>query len=137
MQRSFCARALSGGIIIRNQSHHKRLKNAVRISIGSEDEMKILFDTLDGKTISNKVNQRIHKVVRKTKETLVKVTNLDDASPVNIDTGIGFYDHMLDQIAKHGGFSMEVECSGDLELIHIIQLRLRNSPWSSHPRGAW
>ena len=42
--------------------------------------------------------------------------NLDCAEPVAITTGIGFYDHMLEQIAKHGGFSLELECEGDLEV---------------------
>jgi imidazoleglycerol-phosphate dehydratase/histidinol-phosphatase len=42
--------------------------------------------------------------------------NLDEAGPVYSDTGIGFYDHMLEQIAKHGGFSLRVECGGDLDV---------------------
>ena len=36
--------------------------------------------------------------------------------PISIDTGIGFYDHMLDQIAKHAGFAWTPECEGDLEI---------------------
>lgn len=52
---------------------------------------------------------------RITRETNVQAAvNLDAAGPLNINTGIGFYDHMLEQIAKHGGFSLQVQCEGDL-----------------------
>ncbi len=55
--------------------------------------------------------------VRKTNETQIAVqVNLDSPDPVSIRTGIGFYDHMLEQIAKHGGFSLELECEGDLHV---------------------
>jgi imidazoleglycerol-phosphate dehydratase/histidinol-phosphatase len=54
---------------------------------------------------------------RQTKETNITVAvNLDNDSPISISTGIGFYDHMLEQVAKHGGFSMVVQCDGDLEI---------------------
>jgi len=54
---------------------------------------------------------------RATNETRITVSvNLDSPAPVSISTGIGFYDHMLEQIAKHGGFSLELSCAGDLEV---------------------
>jgi len=56
-------------------------------------------------------------VVRKTKETQINVTvNLDALAPIEVSTGIGFYDHMLDQLAKHAGFSLQLSCQGDLEI---------------------
>lgn len=55
------------------------------------------------------------KVTRKTRETSIHVElNLDLEEPVAIQTGIGFYDHMLEQIAKHAGFSLQLTCEGDL-----------------------
>lgn len=54
---------------------------------------------------------------RKTKETdIVVAVNLDRESPIDVSTGIGFFDHMLEQIAKHGGFSLALSCKGDLEI---------------------
>lgn len=60
---------------------------------------------------------RTGQAERGTRETTVAVNvNLDATAPSRIDTGIGFYDHMLEQIAKHGGFSLQVQCLGDLQV---------------------
>src|SRR5690606_41370292 len=43
--------------------------------------------------------------------------SLHDALPISVaQTGIGFFDHMLEQIGKHGGFALSVECRGDLDV---------------------
>lgn len=56
-------------------------------------------------------------VVRRTRETEIRLAvDLDRGGGTQIATGIGFFDHMLEQIAKHGGFTLELECSGDLEV---------------------
>lgn len=57
------------------------------------------------------------QVRRQTKETSIFVAlDLDADAPVSIRTGIGFFDHMLEQIAKHGGFALTVTCNGDLQV---------------------
>jgi imidazoleglycerol-phosphate dehydratase/histidinol-phosphatase len=57
------------------------------------------------------------EVTRKTHETRILVeVNLDAASPLKAETGIGFFDHMLEALAKHGGFSLDLTCQGDLHI---------------------
>jgi imidazoleglycerol-phosphate dehydratase / histidinol-phosphatase len=54
---------------------------------------------------------------RRTKETQIEVgVDLDATDPIQVSTGIGFFDHMLEQIAKHGGFSLQLTCKGDLQI---------------------
>jgi imidazoleglycerol-phosphate dehydratase/histidinol-phosphatase len=58
---------------------------------------------------------RVAGVTRTTRETRIQCrVDLDAESPIAIATGIGFFDHMLEQLAKHGGFSLELACTGDL-----------------------
>ena len=58
---------------------------------------------------------RISTVKRMTKETNITCTlNLDGTGKTNIDTGIGFFDHMLNGFARHGLFDLELSCTGDL-----------------------
>lgn len=54
---------------------------------------------------------------RSTKETSIEVSiNLDGTGTGDISTGIPFYDHMLDQLARHGGFDLTVRAEGDLQI---------------------
>jgi imidazoleglycerol-phosphate dehydratase/histidinol-phosphatase len=60
---------------------------------------------------------RTATVKRQTKETQIEITlNLDGIGRSNISTGLGFFDHMLEQIAKHGNMDIEVSVAGDLEI---------------------
>ncbi len=112
-----CNKCRKSGIILRNQSHQPGLENSVRVSIGSHEDMQAFIAVVKGETPEPRADQRVGTVIRKTNETAISVrVNLDAVAPVRIRTGIGFYDHMLDQIAKHGGFSLEIECDGDLHI---------------------
>ncbi len=56
-------------------------------------------------------------IARKTRETEIKVSaNLDGTGTGKISTGIGFFDHMLDQLAKHGGLDLDILAKGDLHI---------------------
>ena len=57
------------------------------------------------------------EVLRKTRETRIETRiNLDTETPVKASTGIGFFDHMLEQLAQHGGFALELTAQGDLHV---------------------
>ena len=57
------------------------------------------------------------KISRKTKETSISVSvNLDGKGKYKIKTGIGFLDHMLEQLSKHSLIDLDVKCSGDVEI---------------------
>ena len=63
------------------------------------------------------MNQRTAEVTRKTVETQISVKlNLDGTGQSRLHTGIGFFDHMLDQIARHGMLDLEIQAAGDLHI---------------------
>lgn len=63
------------------------------------------------------MTNRTATIARKTKETDLSVTiGLDGTGKADISTGIAFFDHMLEQLAKHGLFDLTISCKGDLEI---------------------
>jgi len=108
--------AKKAGILVRDLSSHPMMQNCLRIAIGREQDMQTLLAVIKGDDLPQ-ASRRKATVTRKTKETAITVSvDLDKAEPVRIETGVGFYDHMLEQVARHGGFSLTLECDGDLEI---------------------
>ena len=67
---------------------------------------------------------RTADVNRRTKETQIRVrVNLDGGGDAKLATGIGFFDHMLDQVARHGLIDLEIEAQGDLHIDghHLVE----------------
>lgn len=63
------------------------------------------------------MGERSSEIKRKTRETQIQVRiDLDGTGDSTISTGIGFFDHMLTHLAKHGLLNLEINCTGDLEV---------------------
>ena len=95
-------------IITQSEDVKSELENDDRVAIvNSWDRVsELLF-----------AGERIVKVHRKTNETDIDIEiNLDGAGKSEISTGIGFFDHMLEQIAKHGSIDLKVSAQGDLHV---------------------
>ncbi|MBQ9474787.1 MAG: bifunctional histidinol-phosphatase/imidazoleglycerol-phosphate dehydratase HisB [Bacteroidales bacterium] len=64
-----------------------------------------------------RLGERVAEIQRKTSETDIKLRlDLDGQGESSIDTGLKFFDHMLDQLVHHGGLSLTLSCKGDLEV---------------------
>jgi histidinol-phosphate aminotransferase len=120
--------ATSVGLIVRDTRSQLGLANTLRISVGTpEQNERLLRGIAEASGISatsavvdpsgQPAGQRVGQVSRRTKETDIRVeVNLDRESPIHVSTGLGFFDHMLEQVAKHGGFSLQLSCNGDLHI---------------------
>ena len=90
------------------------------ISLKAEElQQYIALETNDWQNIYEflKLKQRVSEIYRKTNETDISIKlNLDGTGKSSINTGISFFDHMLDQLARHGQMDLEITVKGDLEV---------------------
>lgn len=90
------------------------------ITVSKNDLKKIIaLETQNWKDIYNflKLPQRKMTHSRNTNETKIEVEiNLDGNGKADIKTGLGFFDHMLEQVAKHSGMDLKIHCNGDLHI---------------------
>jgi len=92
--------------------------NSNGIFIGEQNDEAVLSTTKWSEIYQFlKAKPRQASVQRNTNETKIEVmVNLDGSGQSELDTGIGFFDHMLEQIAKHGNIDLNVSVKGDLEI---------------------
>ncbi len=105
------------GIVARDRSGDR--KDCIRVTIGTPDENNAVLNALGIETTSvqQQKNERTASVERLTNETKIQIAlNLDRPAKPNIHTDIGFFDHMLEQIATHSGVALTLSCRGDLEI---------------------
>ena len=93
----------------------ERTGDRLRLPVSARAEVNDrLLAALGLGTASSRAH-RTGEAIRDTKETrIVCAVDLDATGPVSIATGVGFFDHMLEQVAAHGGFSLRLACEGDL-----------------------
>ena len=106
----------SKGILI----HNGRNLDTTELSVSSSELSSfIALETNQWRMIYEflKLESRTGKISRKTHETDIEISlNLDGNGQSKIDTGIAFFDHMLDQIARHGQMDLDIKVNGDLEV---------------------
>ncbi|MEO9485715.1 MAG: histidinol-phosphate transaminase [Ekhidna sp.] len=104
---------LSKGIVVRDRS--KLVEGCLRITVGTPEENTKLLTALGDQVYQP--TGRIGQCIRSTSETKIKiVVNLDDPKNSSISTGVAFFDHMLDQIARHGSIGLNIQVKGDLNI---------------------
>jgi imidazoleglycerol-phosphate dehydratase/histidinol-phosphatase len=97
----------AGSIFIRNYDEPAELSNSINKIVNNWEEI-YEFLALPSRRIEWK---------RKTSETDIQVEiDLDGSGNAKIDTGLAFFDHMLEQIAKHGGLDLSIQVKGDLKV---------------------
>lgn len=105
---------LESGVIVRDRSSAQGCRGALRITIGTESENSYLLEILKGAGSGSAIS--LVRKQRSTAETMVSV-KIDPYGYMEneVFTGIPFFNHMLEQIPVHGGFSMQLFAGGDLE----------------------
>ena len=105
---------MSRGVVLRDISYNKWCESTLRISIGTQSENNLLIEALKG--AGNPGPLSFIEKARCTKETMISL-RIDPLGKMDneIITGIPFFDHMLEQLPVHAGFSMRLIAEGDLK----------------------
>lgn len=104
----------SKGILINVETQEKPSQESI---VNFEDVLALQTSSWADIYSFLKSGQRLGSIERNTNETKIKIDlNLDGTGKSKIDTGIAFFDHMLDQIARHGQMDLNVKVNGDLEV---------------------
>ena len=111
---AFVKRLRPRGILVRQ--FDGKLSDCVRVSVGTPEDNALLLEALGIAGATSRPERRAI-VTRETKETKISASvELDGDGSVDVSTGIGFFDHMLEQVARHGGFGLRLLCEGDLHI---------------------
>ncbi len=108
------------GIILRDRS--QAVPGCLRITVGTPAENESLIQALSQLenrpfTLSPQLQERRARIHRQTHETDILIElNLDRRDQHEFSTGLGFFDHMLEQISKHGNIGLKVQVKGDLHI---------------------
>ena len=104
----------SKGILINVETQEKPSQDSI---LNFEDVLALQTSSWADIYSFLKSGQRLGSIERNTNETKIKIDlNLDGTGKSKIDTGIAFFDHMLDQIARHGQMDLNIKVNGDLEV---------------------
>ncbi|WP_349351182.1 MULTISPECIES: bifunctional histidinol-phosphatase/imidazoleglycerol-phosphate dehydratase HisB [unclassified Flagellimonas] len=104
------------GIFINDETHLGT--DEITVKRGELDDY-IALESNDWEKIYEflKLENRVAEISRKTNETDIQIKiNLDGTGKSDINTGLAFFDHMLDQLARHGQMDLEIKVDGDLEV---------------------
>jgi histidinol-phosphate aminotransferase len=122
---------LKKGIVVRDRSKVSMCEGCFRITVGTTEENEALLaafskNDIKAPKVKSIVNtamarsafpERRSEISRKTSETDVRIKiNLDGGGEGQIETGLSFFDHMLQQITKHSGINLELKVKGDLKV---------------------
>ena len=114
-----CGYLFVKGIIVQNRNRSKGCEGCIRLSVGTPEQNDFLLSGIASFYGINDFSPlpRMATLCRKTNETSVRVSvDLDNDEVTYISTGIGFFDHMLDQIARHSGISLRIIAEGDIQV---------------------
>lgn len=120
--QAFLETCRAKGVVLRNRSGD--VPNSVRLTIGTPVQNNKVLEILGLRQKEVFKPSRRAEVTRNTRETRIHaILDLDDASEIAIQTGVEFFDHMLEQLAKHGGFGLLLACKGDtgVDAHHTIE----------------